>query len=479
MGWERLNRFHWFLLVSAVLIATVVVMAGLVVGRFFERNALAHEQEDTARIVETQTRQHLTPADFTLPRSRGGEVFESFLLELPEVFRIKVFDSTGRIVWSDEPRLVGMAFPDNPYLARALNGEVVTVLEEPKRAEHLYERTKGYVAEAYVPIRFPGSPSVIGVIETYKDLTAFLLGIRRTQRLIWGFTGGMGLFLYLALAFVVWRASINEQRALRRLEAQNREVREAHERLAAILAGVADRMMIVDREMRIVWMNAASAEALGPAEGALGLPCFRVLGGEPEACQSCPAVRTFLSGMVGRGVRAQRLPTGEVRYLDLVTAPLRDASGQVHQVLEVARDITELVEMEERLKQSAARLEESHASLLGKADELERANRALQDAQAQLVEKERLAAVGELVVGLHHAILNPLTGILGVLQLLRPEGTIRPETAEALVEAEAEIRRIEQLIRGLPALRRATGAPYVGDTKMLDLEHSEPEDKRA
>jgi PAS domain-containing protein len=294
--------------------------------------------------------------------------------------------------------------------------------------------------------------------------------IARAQRLIWGFAGGTGLLLYAALALVIWKATAGEEQALRK-------TREARERLEAILAGIADRMMIVDRQMRVVWMNKVAAEGLDRGAGGLDLPCFQVLGVQTEECQGCPAVRTFLSGKVERGVRTQRLPGDQVRYLDLVTAPLRDTSGRVHQVLEVARDITELVEMEERLKHSAARLEGSHAALLAKTAELERANAALRETQAQLVEKERLAAADQVLVGLHHAILNPLTGILGALQVLKEEGTAPVKKAEALAEAVAEIRKLERLIRRLPKLQSAAGSPYVGDTTMLDLERLCPEEK--
>ncbi|MBI3456735.1 MAG: PAS domain-containing protein [Candidatus Rokubacteria bacterium] len=603
-----LSRFHGFLLASAVLIGAVVLASGLVVGSLFERHQLRHEEEHTAKVVQTQARQHLVFSDFAPPRpGREPAGFAAFLRELPEVFRIKVFDRDGRVVWSDEPRLIGLAFPDNPYLARALRGEVATVLESPGRPEHLYERSRTYVVEAYVPIVFPGRPELVGVIETYKDAARLVFEIRQAQRQMWGVTGGIGLFLYVTLAFVVWQASRSEQRAIGRLEAQNREltlihqftqsvlqppdlerlaasvvestgvglglartalyrvgpgmeltrlarwpagdpaapllpealaadavesrrqvsrgttvalpivtekepayvflaeftrpvfardlpglrvleimlhetaialanvelftaIREAHERLAAILAGIADRMVIVDRQMRVVWLNAVAADAADAGPEALGRCCFEVLGAAVEACRECPAARTFLSGKVERGLRAQRLRSGEVRYLDLVTAPLRDGSGQVHQVLEVARDITELVELEERLKQSATRLEKSHMELLAKTGELEQANRALRETQAQLVEKERLAAVGQLVVGLHHAILNPLAGILGALRVLEEDGIAPAAKAEALAQAEAAIHQIEQLIRRLPALRRAAATPYVGETTMLDLE---------
>ncbi len=342
-----LSWLQGFLLASAVLISAVVIISGLAVGWFFEHHVLTHEEEHAVNVAQTQALQHLAPADFDLPRWSGKrKVFEAFSRELPGVFRIKVYDRTGRIVWSDEPRLMGRAFPDDPYLASALKGRVATVLGPPTGLEHVYEKTKGHVAEVYVPITFSQVPGVVGVIETYRDVTQVVVGIRRTQRLIWGVAGGMGLFLYFALALIVWRASVKEKKAIT-------AIREAHERLA-----------------------------------------------------------------------------------------------------------------------------ESHAALLAKTEELQRSNEALRKTQAQLVEKERLAAAGEVVVGLHHEILNPLTGILGAVQVLKQEGIAQPEKAEALAEAEAEIRKIERLIRRLARLRRTTGTPYVGDATMLDLERSCAEGER-
>lgn len=117
------------------------------------------------------------------------------------------------------------------------------------------------------------------------------------------------------------------------------------------------------------------------------------------------------------------------------------------------------------------RLVLANAALLTKLVEV---NEALRRAQAQLVEKERLAAVGEVVVTLHHAIMNPLAGILGVLALLKTDDLSPVARAEACTEAEGEIRRIEEVVRRLLALRRAASTPYVGSTTMLDLGPSPP-----
>lgn len=316
----RPGRVRDVLLASAALIGAAVALSGLFAGWFFEGHVLAQEEAHTAALVRAQAQQHFDSRAFAWPQEPAQAAdFQVFLEGLPGVFRVKVFAPDGRIVWSDEPRLIGRSFPDNAHVTAAMAGRVVTVLETPRRPEHLYERAKEHVAQAYVPIALPGGPGVVGVVETYKDVTDVVAGIRRARRVIWAGAGGIGGLLYLALAAVVWRAWVNERRAVDRLELQNQ---------------------------------------------------------------------------------------------------------------------------------------------------------ALRQAQIQLIEKERLAAVGEVVVGLHHAILNPLTGILGAIQVLKRDGDVRPETSEALTTAEREIRRVERIVRGLPALRQTTGTPYVGGTRMLDLEHS-------
>jgi signal transduction histidine kinase len=218
---SRFTRFHGFLLASVLLIGTTVLVAGLAVGRFLEEEELRNEEEQTAKLVRTLAQRRLAAADFALPdHVDAASPFAAILHELPDVFRLKVFDRTGRIVWSDEPRLIGQRYRDNPNLTKALSGQIATVFEVPEKSEHVYEQGKGYVAEAYVPITFPDRMEVAGVIETYKDITALVAGIHRAQRLVWGVAGGAGFLLYLALALVVWTASRNELRAIARLEEQ-------------------------------------------------------------------------------------------------------------------------------------------------------------------------------------------------------------------------------------------------------------------
>jgi hypothetical protein len=332
------GRFTGFLLASGLLIAVTVLAAGFLVSKFFADRVLVHEADHLADEVRLEARRHLIPSAFEVAAAEGQmSRFDQILVGVAGVFRLKAFDLTGRIVWSDEPRLIGRRFPDDPSLLTATAGTVTTVFGPPAKRENLYERDRRYIVEVYVPIVLPGSAQVVGVVEVYKDTTPVVLGIHRTQRWLWVIAGAMGLLLYTGLAVVAWRASTGERRAINQLEKQNRD----------------------------------------------------------------------------------------------------------------------LIAVEARLKV---------------------ANQALQAAQAQLVKKERLAAVGQVVVGLHHTILNPLTGILGALQVLKQGFLDASQQAQAIAEAEQQVGEIERAVKRLRNLQQADGAPYLGGTTMLDLQPGREED---
>lgn len=342
---RRLSRFHGFLIVSAALVAVVVVAAGLLVGAFFERYVLAREEAQTAAIVKNQAQQHLTARHFEAASDPAAQQdFRAFLEGLPGVFRIKAYNRTRRIVWSNEPRLIGQTFPDNPHLLAALRGRVTTVLETPKRAEHIFERDRGYIAEAYVPVVFPGTSEAAGVIETYKDMTAVLQDLWWTRRLVWSVAGGMGLFLYAALAFVVWRASASEEQAIRRLERHNEDL-EAQvaertrqlvqtEKLAAmgtLLAGVAHELnnpLSVVMGQAAILKDTAADDRVRERAGKIA-----------EGADRCARIlKNFLALARQRDPERQKTALNRVveEALELIAYPLRVDSVEVTKRLEGA-----------------------------------------------------------------------------------------------------------------------------------------------
>ena len=82
--------------------------------------------------------------------------------------------------------------------------------------------------------------------------------------------------------------------------------------------------------------------------------------------------------------------------------------------------------------------------LLDSKENLERLRRA----QSQLVQKERLAGVGQLVAGVAHELNNPLTAVIGYSDLLIDQaagGVSRPK----LEKLRAEAQRMKRIIQNL------------------------------
>lgn len=82
-------------------------------------------------------------------------------------------------------------------------------------------------------------------------------------------------------------------------------------------------------------------------------------------------------------------------------------------------------------------------------DELKRTNAALADTRQQLLQAERLAAVGRLSAGLAHEIGNPLTAILALLDLVLAGDLPEEQERDFLERIRSENERIAAIVRGL------------------------------
>lgn len=100
--------------------------------------------------------------------------------------------------------------------------------------------------------------------------------------------------------------------------------------------------------------------------------------------------------------------------------------------------------------------------------------------QAQLVQQDRLAALGLLAAGVGHEINNPLVYVLGNLDLAIAEEPLattdeararEADVREALVEARDGARRIVEIVKGLKLFSRSDG-PAVSPVEIADVVES-------
>ncbi len=135
-------------------------------------------------------------------------------------------------------------------------------------------------------------------------------------------------------------------------------------------------------------------------------------------------------------------------------------------IIVIIRNITER-------KQTEAALRQSETQLKHQAAQLERTLSALQNAQTQLVQTEKMSGLGQLVAGIAHEINNPVNFISGnlpylsqyvqdLVRLVRLYQQHYPDPVPEIV-TEARAIELEFLLRDLPQLEASieTGAERI------------------
>jgi two-component system, NarL family, sensor kinase len=134
------------------------------------------------------------------------------------IVRVKIWGVDGRIVYSDEPRLVGSTYTlDDSKLEVLRTGAARAELSDLDGPENRFERGQGGLYEVYLPIRAPdGTPLLF---ETYQRSTS----VASTGRRIWlPFAG-----LLLASLVLLWLVQVPLAYRLARNLRRSQEDREA------------------------------------------------------------------------------------------------------------------------------------------------------------------------------------------------------------------------------------------------------------
>ena len=140
-----------------------------------------------------------------------------------------------------------------------------------------------------------------------------------------------------------------------------------------------------------------------------------------------------------------------IQQLRLGTAQI--AAGDFEHRVDVDAS-AEVVALTESLNYLAASLQSYRQRTNEQVEHLEEANRALAQAQEDLIRTARLASVGQLAAGIAHEVGNPLAAVVGYVDLLQAEwasgGEGSADLAEDLLERTGrELERIDLILRDL------------------------------
>jgi CheY-like chemotaxis protein len=102
--------------------------------------------------------------------------------------------------------------------------------------------------------------------------------------------------------------------------------------------------------------------------------------------------------------------------------------------------------------------------------------KALVAAERDLVRAERLAAIGEMTVTLHHEINNPLMAAFAHVELMLADPSMDAATRqETLSSAREALHRIHVIMRRIGDLREIRTKSYATGVQMVDLDDVGPE----
>jgi len=235
-----------------------------------------------------------------------------------------------------------------------------------------------------------------------------------SSRAIWDSSGTM-------IRYQGTLVDITEKRNMEEQLASQEEFR------SRLLESFPDLILVVDLEERYTFVSARSRDLLGRDPGA-------IVGKKIGEVEDHSLELTSLYRQVASGKEAlasleysARLPDGTRRTMRASASGLTDTTGGVSGVIISVRDIT----IERKLEQ-------------------------------QVVQSERLAAMGAMIGGVAHELNNPLTSILGVSELL--QDTAASDTArKQLAMLQQQARRAAEIVQNLTYFARP---PAPGKSKL-------------
>jgi two-component system, cell cycle sensor histidine kinase and response regulator CckA len=207
--------------------------------------------------------------------------------------------------------------------------------------------------------------------------------------------------------------TIHNAVALHSLQMEQHSAEESLRKLSRAVEQSADTVIITNRQGIIEYVNPAFETLTGYSRNEARGKTPRILKSGEQSPESYQDMwRTILAGDVYRGIMVNRKKNGDLYYIEESICPVRDTDGQITHFISNGRDLTERLRLE-----------------------------------AQLLQAQKMDAIGRLAGGVAHDFNNLLTIITSYSELAL-------DTVPANSPLEAKIQEIRQAARRAAELTR-------------------------
>ncbi len=133
------------------------------------------------------------------------------------------------------------------------------------------------------------------------------------------------------------------------LHSLQNQLRFSQERLRQLFEEVPCFISIQDRQLRIIEANRLHRESFGCHYGE---KCYKVYKHRQRECTPCMVQETFADGLPHSSEEIVTSQDGKPMNVLVVTAPIRNQSGEIESVIEMSTDITMIRELQDKLTQT-------------------------------------------------------------------------------------------------------------------------------
>lgn len=195
-------------------------------------------------------------------------------------------------------------------------------------------------------------------------------------------------------------------------------LRNSEEKLNAMLKSIGDHISMIDRDLNIIWANDITKEIFG--QDIVGKKCYEVYHRRNEPCNPCLSFKVFHDGGIHEhDTQVIDKENRTIYFRSTANVALRDRDGSPTAVIEISRDITESKKL-----------------------------------QQQLLQSQKMEAVGQLAGGIAHDFNNILTAIIGYGSLLQMEMSRDDPLSTYITHILTSAQRAANLTQALLAFSR-------------------------